>query len=292
MNIFEKIIGKPFLELGEEQPEDSLCAVNQKMVNGEYIYGFNLQNIFYNSGDTTNQIDKYATDDDIIGDLYLERTVKPADSKIDEVDYYYSLNFVVSDKFRNKWQNMMDEYVKGLLHKIYTENGDTYEVRFEPDANFEYDERYDKDGTDKFDCSIIILIVKSTLVYKANSSKFYYITESGEEDIPAVSVSESRTTNTESVTLINKDSNIYYPHDTDYNLSFTLPLIRGTELTKKLLKYKKDGTNSVLIIKHKDEVDSESDDNWTKSFIISGFITQYQLEGTIYYNLGLRRYDE
>lgn len=294
MNIFEKLIGNPFLELGQEQPEDSLCAVNQKQVNNEYVYGFNLQNIFNNSGDDTNMINKYASEEDIVGSLYLERTVTPADSKIGEVDYYYTLSFEVPDELRDKWQNMMDEYVKGLLHKVYTENGVNYEVLFEPDANFNYDEKYERESIPKFSCSIIILIVKTELVYKANDSIFYYIpsTDVADEEIPYISVNETRTTNVEGKVSLSHDSNIYYPHDSDYIISFTLPLIRGREFTKTLLKYKKDGINSKIRIIHKDLIDLTSDDNWDRTFIISNLSTQYALSGTIYYNLTLRRYEE
>ena len=107
--IYEKIIGYPDRELGEEQPAKSLMAINQTQdVNGNYMYGFDLQKMSYNHGDVSNWFDERDDGNELWACFYLGTFLRRENSLVDEVDYFFQLVFKVPEDMRNIFQVFID----------------------------------------------------------------------------------------------------------------------------------------------------------------------------------------
>lgn len=249
----------------------------------------------YNSGDVINWNDERDNDDAILGCLYLGNTLRPENSLVNEIDYFFSLVFKVPEAYRDKFQLFFDDYIKNQIGNTFrnSENTREYLVEFTNGAAPDYQEKAEDDGAD-FLVSIIITVVETDLINKFNDVRFtvsYTDDSTGEtvtDLVKYTSYSENRSTNVEPQTLLNESEDIYWPSSSDLDISFTIPSLNGNKMVDIIDLYRNYGTVTVFTLNKVN--DTNPNDSFSKKFFINQCSVGSTGIGPIVYNVTLKRY--
>ena len=292
--IYKNLIGYPDRELGEEQPAKSLMAINQTQdAEGNYLYGFDLHRMFYNSGDITNWFDERDNGDEIFGCFYLGTSLRTENSLVDELDYFFQLVFKIPEDLRDKFQVFFDDYIKAQIGNNFTNDDHTkeYTVEFTNGANPSYSEKADDDGKD-FLLDIVITVVETDPINKFNDVKFFieYTDDNGNtvrDRVKYTSYTENRQTNVESQTTTTETENIYWASSSDFDIGFAIPAIRGNKFVDIIDMYRNQGR--LIGFKLIKQNATNILDTFEKSFAINQCTVNTTGIGPIVYSVMLKR---
>lgn len=294
--LFNKLIGDPSKELGDIQEENSLLAVNQmEDADGNLIYGFDLHKIFSNSGDITNWFDVKEDGDEIFGCFYLASTLRVENSLVNEVDYFYSLVFKIPEDLRDRFQEFFDFYLsKQIGRRFENEDGTkTFTVQFPDGAAPDYGEKADDDGKD-FIATLVLTIAETDPINTMNDITYYFggtvDPSNNNNKILYTSVDIQRTTQTETQTLANQSSDVAYPRNQIYTMTFTIPYIKYNRFAIYVENYLNTGENDPFTLTQAITRTNITGSNLTtinNRMIITDVSVRATPNGAIVYNVSL-----